>query len=258
MDYQLHHRIVVWMEEAARRLRASLDQTIQVKEKSDRADLVTNMDRETEAFFVEKIRQYYPDHRILGEEGCSDQPEDHQGMIWLIDPIDGTLNFVKQQNNFGIMIGLFEDGQPVAGYIYNVMPGDLYYGIVGEGAYLNHQPLEPLAIDSLSQGLIIGNIGNFADNKLNINALLATSLGARSYGAAALEIISVIRGESALYLSTGLNPWDFGAGYCICEAMGLKVTTHTGQPLDILQKSPVLFASPRIHQEALEILAKQD
>lgn len=254
MDYQLHHRILVWMEEAAQKLRESHQRQLDVQEKQDASDLVTEMDKATEQFFTQKINQYYPSHRIIGEEGVNRPLSDTNGIVWVIDPIDGTLNFVKQKNNFGIMIGIFENGQPVAGYIYDVMKHELYAGIVGEGVYLNNQPLKALPVDQLSNSLVMGNVGMFARNLHNCQALLANVLGARAHGSAALEIIEVLRGQASAYLSFGLQPWDFAAGYALCEAAGIKCTQPDGSALSILQKSPVLFAHATVHAEAMALL----
>lgn len=257
-DYHMHQRIQVWMETAAHNLRNSLNDDIEVNEKKDAADLVTEMDEATELFFVENIKEFYPDHRIIGEEGVSDIPvTDTHGIVWVIDPIDGTLNFVKQKNNFGIMVAIFEDGQPIAGYIYDVMKHDLYYGIVGEGVFVNNLRLEPIVIETISDALIVGNVGLYASNRGNSQALLTASLGARSYGSAALEIISVIKGEAALYYSTGLQPWDFAAGYAICAANGFKATTPSGEPLNILERCPVVFANQLVHTEVIQILQEK-
>lgn len=254
MDYQMHHRIIVWMEMASLILRESFHQALVIEEKANARDLVTQMDKATEAFFVEKISEYYPNHRIIGEEGTGRDCLDTDGTIWVIDPIDGTMNFIKQHNYFGIMIGIFQDGQPVAGYIYNVMAEDLYYGIVGEGVYLNHKPLTPLPLKSLSESLVCGNINNFIEDTYHMQRIQAASLGARSYGAAALELIGLIRGEVGAYFSVGLNPWDFAAGYAICQAMGFKATNLEGELPSILKKTPILFARPEIHQEVLALL----
>lgn len=258
MDYQLHHRVCVWIEEAASSLRTSLSTTLEIKEKTDASDLVTEMDKAIEAFFAEKIRAYYPDHRIIGEEGEGKETKDTAGIVWVIDPIDGTLNFVKQKNNFGIMVGIFKDGKPLAGYIYQVMAQDLYYGIVGEGVYLNHQLLSPIEVPPLNQSLAVGNVGMFALNLNNSQALLKQVLGVRAHGSAALEIIEVIRGQASVYLSFGLSPWDFAAGWAICQAGGLKVSQADGQPLSILKRSTVVFAHPHVHQEVIELLQTKE
>lgn len=255
MDYQLHHRIVIWMEEAAESLRKSLERELNVEEKQSSKDLVTEMDKATEQFFIDKIRTYYPDHRIISEEGQGDNIIDSSGIVWVIDPIDGTLNFVKAKNHFGIMVGIFKDGLPVSGYIYDVMHHDLYYGIVGEDVYLNDKPLKPIEISKLNQSLVLGNVESFSRNVYNMKALLNASLGARSYGSAAMEIIGLIKGEASLYFSAGLRPWDFAAGYAICESMGYKVTKVDGSRPNILERSPILFAHPNVQEEALELLS---
>lgn len=254
MDYLLHQRVMLWMEEAKLMLQNSLEKELLVEEKKNARDLVTEMDRKVEAYFVDKIQSHYPDHQIIGEEGTVSPSQEVKGIHWIIDPIDGTMNFVKQKNYFAIMVGIFQDGLPMAGYIYHVMADDLYYGIVGQGAYLNNRPLTPLQIDGLSDGLISANTVNLLANTYNFQAVADKSLGVRYYGSAALEIIGVIRGELAAYLSAGLHPWDFAAGYAICQAMGIKATDLSGQAPNILHKSPMVFARPNIHQEVINLL----
>lgn len=253
MDYQLHHHLLIWLEEAAEMLRESLRHPLQVEEKQGAADLVTEMDQAVEAFFRKKQQVYYPDHRMIGEEGTHDA-DSGKGIVWVIDPIDGTLNFVKQKNNFGIMIGIFEDGKPLAGYIYQVMAKELYYGLVGQGVYVNHQPLVPLEVPYLQDSLMVGNVGMFALNYCNSQRLLKSVLGIRAHGSAALEIIEVLRGQASCYLSFRLKPWDFAAGWAICQAAGIKVTQADGSPLSILEASSVIFAYEHIHEEAIQVL----
>lgn len=254
-DYLMHHRIQMWLEQAAEELQSALNRDLIVEEKKNASDLVTEMDKNTEKFLVGKIQHYYPDHKIIGEEGMTgEKVTDVSGMVWVIDPIDGTLNFVKQKNNFGIMVGLFYDGQPVAGYIYDVMNDHLYTGIVGEGAYLNNKPIELEQYQAINQSLIMGNVGMFIENHMYTQAVFKEALGARSLGSAALEVISVIRGEASIYISHGLSPWDFAAGYAICHALDMKVTTLDNQPLNILERSSVIFAHKNVHQEAINLL----
>lgn len=254
----MHHRIVQWLEEAAERLRQSHHRELEVNTKADAHDLVTEMDRATEDYFVQQIRHYYPDHQILGEEGLGDQVTSVVGPLWIIDPIDGTQNFVKMKDDFAIMIGIYQDGQPLAGYIYEVMKADLYYGIAGEGVYLNNRPLATRTYQSLSESLIAGNTKAIISNRYQQQRLVAESMGVRAYGAAALEILAVLRGDVSLYFSSGLNPWDFGAGYAIFQIMGYPVTQVDGSPLNLLEKSTAIFAHPQVHQEAIQLLNSID
>lgn len=123
MDYvKLAKMVREWVEEAGDILRDSLaDTSIKIEEKTAPSDLVTEMDRYIEAFFVKKIQAHFPNHRIYGEEGTYDVIEDLNGFIWIIDPIDGTLNYVKQKSNFCTMITLFKDGEGVMAFINDVI-----------------------------------------------------------------------------------------------------------------------------------------
>lgn len=249
----IHHTIVTWIEESAETLRQSLTRTIKVDEKTSSSDLVTEMDKAIEASFVALIEREFPDHRILGEEGIANNVTNLDGYVWIIDPIDGTLNFVKQKNNFGIMLALYYNGEPIVGYIYDVMKHNLYVGIMGEGVFLNGEPLVPIQVTGLDQSLIIGNINMFANNPSTHN-VLEKSLGARAHGSAALEIIAVIRGEASAYISLGLSPWDFAAGHIICSAMGLNVSQVNGEPLNPLVRSSIVFAHESAYDEVIALL----
>ena len=246
--------IAEWLIYVADELTKSFKKDIKVREKSSAIDLVTEMDQWAEKYLVNQIRQHFPEDKIIGEEGCGDKVSSTAGTIWIIDPIDGTLNFVKAKNNFAIMIAIFEDGEPVEGYIYDVMKQHLYKGIVGEGAYLNDDPLETYDYTALNESIIIGNVMNFIDNRYNMQRLARAAMGTRSFGSSALQSISVINGEASLYFSAGLEPWDFAAPYAIAKSLGIKITDHTGAKLSILKKSPVLLAYPNVHQEALILL----
>ena len=112
-----------------KKFRHSFGEPLKVDTKTSRNDLVTNVDKEIEQFFIAKIREQFPTHKIMGEEGFGDELTSMDGYVWLIDPIDGTLNFVKRQEDFGIMIALYKDGVGLLGYIYDVMRDRFVYGI---------------------------------------------------------------------------------------------------------------------------------
>ncbi|MEI2325531.1 inositol monophosphatase family protein, partial [Pseudomonas aeruginosa] len=111
---------VRWIREAGERILAS-QKPLQIETKSDRNDLVTNIDKETDQFLIGKIRTTFPDHHILGEEGFGEDIRDTEGILWIVDPIDGTVNFVHQKVNFMISIGVYENGEGKLGYIYDVV-----------------------------------------------------------------------------------------------------------------------------------------
>ena len=256
MDYQLHFHIRIWIEEAAEKLRQSLSRDLAIDTKTGPSDLVTEMDVATEQFFRQKVAEYYPDHRILGEESTSKGAtiQDTKGILWIIDPIDGTMNFVKAKNYFAIQIGIYEDGQPLAGYIYPVMTGDLYYGIVGQGVYKNDLPLERIAAEPLEQSVLLTNTANAIANRHQVQALVHEFLSVRCLGAASLEILEVILGHAGAYASCKLCPWDFAAGLAICQELPITVTRLDGSPLNLLEESTVLFAQDTIHAQAIQLM----
>src|SRR5699024_8231038 len=107
----------------------------------------TKMDKNIEKFFVKNIKQEFPNHLLFSEEGYGDEISSLDGIVWIIDPIDGTMNFVHQKRNFAISIGIYQDGIGQIGFIYDVMADDLYSAKRGMGAYKNDRKLEMLSKD---------------------------------------------------------------------------------------------------------------
>ena len=99
-----------WVKEAGAKIRASFESKLKIETKTNANDLVTNMDKDTEKYFVSKIKETFPGHRIFGEEGMGDEIKDLDGIVWIIDPIDGTVNFVHQQRHFAISLSVYKDG----------------------------------------------------------------------------------------------------------------------------------------------------
>ena len=118
------------IKEAADNIKTSLSSELIIESKSEANDLVTNIDKETEQFFIKHIKEDFAEHRIFGEEGFGDDIKDLNGYVWLLDPIDGTMNFIHQKKNFAISLGIYKDGVGILGYIYNVMEDDLLSGVL--------------------------------------------------------------------------------------------------------------------------------
>lgn len=241
-----------WIKEAGERIRSSFDETLNVQTKSNPNDLVTNMDKEIEQFFIAKIRGAYPGHRVLGEEGFGDTLEAHKGIVWMLDPIDGTMNFIHQQRNFAISLGIYEDGVGKIGFVYDVAHEELYHAVRGQGAFLNEKRLPNLESTEVKEAIIALNASwvmknNRIDHDLLI-PLARDARGTRSYGTAALEIIYVATGRVDAYISLRLAPWDYAGGAVIVEELGGIVTNLKGEKLDFLSKDSVFVAKPGLHE----------
>ena len=244
-----------WVLEAGDRIKSSFDQTLTIQTKSNPNDLVTDIDKEIEQFFIQKIRTAFPDHKIMGEEGFGDQLEHLEGIVWIIDPIDGTMNFIHQQRNFAISLAVYENGTGKIGMIYDVAHGELYHAIKGKGAFMNSKPIPKLKDTKVTESIIALNATWLMENRRIDHKLLIPlareARGTRSYGTAALELVYVATGRVNAYISMRLSPWDIAAGTVIIEELGGVVTNLRGEKLDFLHSDSVFTANPRLHQTIL-------
>jgi myo-inositol-1(or 4)-monophosphatase len=218
------------------------------------------MDKSIEKFFINKIQNTFLTHKVLGEEGYGDQVQDKSGIIWIIDPIDGTTNFIHQQSNFAISIGIYENGEGKMGLIYDVGGSNLYFAKKGEGAYLNEKKLPCLEEVTLSEAVIGVNATwagpNRRVNHENVQNIVRKSRGTRSYGSAAIELAYVASGKLDAYMTMRLSPWDFAAGLILLNEVGGVVTRTDGQPVQLLEQNSILAAKPGLHRELVEHLTE--
>lgn len=244
-----------WVREAGERIRQSFNQTLDIQTKTNPNDLVTNIDKETEQFFIGKIRGTYQDHKIMGEEGFGDELNNLDGIVWMIDPIDGTINFIHQQRNFAISLGVYENGEGKIGLVYDVVHDELYHAFRGKGAFINEIQLPPLQENVVENSLIALNATWVMENRRIDHHLLIPLVrdarGTRSYGTAALEIVYVATGRVDAYFSMRLSPWDFAGGAVIVEELGGIVTNLRGEKLDFLTQDSLFVAKPGLHQSIL-------
>ncbi|WP_141431327.1 inositol monophosphatase family protein [Bacillus sp. 03113] len=245
-----------WIREAGEEIKKSFSKTLHIQTKSNRNDLVTEIDKETEQFFIKKIKEHFPTHKILGEEGFGDEVHDLSGIVWIVDPIDGTMNFIHQQRNFAISIGIYEEGVGKIGLIYDVVHNELYHAIKGYGAYMNDQAFSPLEEVKLSEAIISLNATWVTENRRidsNILApLVKEARGTRSFGSAALELAYIAAGRLDAYITMRLSPWDFAAGKILVEELGGVVTTLKGEPLNLLSQNSIFISKPGLHQEIMD------
>ncbi|MCM3160343.1 inositol monophosphatase family protein [Metabacillus litoralis] len=258
---ELDQRAKQWVEEAGELIRNSFDSALSIQYKSNPNDLVTNMDKEVEQYLISKIQETYPDHKILGEEGYGDKVESLDGVVWIIDPIDGTMNFVHQQRNFAISVGVYGDGIGYIGLIYDVVHKELYHAFRGEGAYMNELPLPKLDEVKIEQAILSVSPMWVTENKRFDHQLITPIVkrvrGTRSYGSAALECAYVAAGRLDAYMTMRLAPWDFAAGLVLLEEVGANASTLSGEKLDLLNKNSFFIGEQSLHQYILkEFLVK--
>lgn len=252
-----------WIYQAGENIRSKIDEPITVDTKSDAKDLVTTMDKETERFFASNIKTTYPDHKLISEEGYGDDLKALEGTVWIVDPIDGTMNFVEQKRNFAISIGIYQDGIGEIGFIYNVMNDTLYSAKRGKGAYKNNEKLPGLQKQLTLEESMLSLTHNWLCNnhlvcKRNMEELVLKVRGTRSYGSAALEFASVAEGVIDGYLSMKLSPWDIAAGMVIVHEAGGVTTTIDGGDVNMLSDQPILTVHPAIKDSIIKEYIKDE
>lgn len=216
-----------------------------VETKSSPTDMVTEVDRASEVLIVARILAARPDDGILGEEGAA-RPGS-SGVRWVIDPLDGTTNYLYGFPAYAVSIAAEADGQTVAGVVYDVPHGDLYTAARGRGAECNGQRIEVSDTTTLASALTGTGFGYDPQRRVRQARLLQSVIGSvrdiRRAGSAALDLCSVARGRLDAYFEWGLQPWDMAAGRPIVEEAGghtAVIAEPEGAPL-LIAANATLF-----------------
>lgn len=232
-----------------------------VEYKTCASDLVTAVDKEVERLVVEMIRKSFPDHGILGEESTFQGDPSLYDTLWIIDPIDGTTNFVHQQINFSVSIAVYHKGEGLIGVVYDPSRNEMFHAVKGKGAFLNDRPLHLDRHVTLEEALLCTSVfWNKQAEQIGIDQIVkklaGKARGMRLLGSAALEMAYVASGRLDGYVSLSLNPWDFGAGKILVEEAGGTVTKMNGQPLPYNEKSSVMACNPTFYEELKHYLSQ--
>jgi myo-inositol-1(or 4)-monophosphatase len=238
--------------------RASLDlDQLRVTAKGH-ADFVTEVDRAAEAAIIETLSQAYPDHGFLAEESGASRPPNATDYTWIIDPLDGTTNFIHGFPQYAVSIGCQHGGQITQAVIYDPSRNDLFTATRGRGAFLNDRRLRVSKRTRLKESLI-GTGFPFRDfDKLErylqlFRRLTATTAGLRRPGAAALDLAYVAAGRFDGFFEYGLKPWDMAAGSLLVIEAGGLITDDVGGA-DYLASGNVVCGTPKIFPQLLRII----
>jgi myo-inositol-1(or 4)-monophosphatase len=235
-------------DSASALLRASLGRRRHIETKSTATDMVTEMDRAAEAHIVERLLAARPDDGVLGEEGAS-RPGT-SGVRWVIDPVDGTTNFVYGFPAFAVSIAAERDGVAVAGVVANVPLGEVFSAQVGGGARLDGRPIRCSATTELPAALVATGFNYDAARRAHQAGVLSTVIplirDIRRAGAASLDLCAVACGRVDAYYETGLHAWDFAAGALIAAEAGALVSDLDGHPPagEFVMAAPPALAGP--------------
>ena len=238
-------------------LRNGFHTTFKISSKSRINDLVTEYDLKSEKIIIESIKSNFPEHNILAEESGELHFSDSD-YIWIIDPLDGTVNFANGLEIFSVSIALQYKGELIVGAVYNPISDELFYAQKGKGAFLNSNPIEVNKCSDVLQSLLItGFPYNVSENPQNcietFNKVLRKNIPVRRLGSAAIDMCYVACGRFGGFWEPLLKPWDIAAGKLILEEAGGIVTDYQGLTHNLFSKNLVATNS-LIHSDLLDIL----
>jgi myo-inositol-1(or 4)-monophosphatase len=236
--------------------RASFDlDRIQVVEKQQN-DFVTEVDRAAEHAIIEVLKTAYPDHAILAEEsGASANLHDENENVWIIDPLDGTTNFIHGFPQYCVSIALRQRGVITQAVVYDPTRNELFTASKGAGAFLNDKRIRVTKRDKLADSLIGTGFpfrpNDDIDEYLKMfRVMTQRTAGLRRAGSAALDLAYVACGRLDGFFEKGLQPWDIAAGSLLVTEAGGIVANYSGES-DYLDKGNVIAGTPKIFAQML-------
>lgn len=246
-------------EEAARRgghVLRTWSTKFTVREKS-RSNLVTEADLASQQAIHDFLRGRYPQHGFHGEEGLDEVRPDSL-YRWVVDPLDGTTNYVHGFPYFAVSIGLEHDGQLVVGAIYDPTRDEMFLAARGAGATLNRRPLHKSDTTELGQAMVVASlpVATHPDDVAvkRFLKVLPHAQTVQRTGSAALNLAYVAAGRLDAFWSTSLKPWDMAAGVMLVEEAGGLVTRVDGSPFQLEEPNLLATNGSGIHQELMKHL----
>ncbi len=239
--------------------RASLDLDVLKVGHKGPNDFVSEVDQAAEQAIIEILLDAYPGHGILAEESGREHGARHSEYTWIIDPLDGTTNFLHGFPVYAVSIALAHRGSVQQAVVYDPTRNDLFYASRGRGAFLNDKRLRVSKRTRLSDSLIGTGFpfrkgDNFKRYVKMFEEIMQSCAGLRRPGAAALDLCYVAAGYYDGFFETGLNPWDLAAGSLIITEAGGLVGNFTGEA-DFLYQREVVAGTPKVYGQLVQILA---
>lgn len=239
--------------------RAALDlEVLKVGQKGPN-DYVSEVDQAAENAIIDVLLEAYPGHAILAEESGRERGAKHSEYVWIIDPLDGTTNFIHGFPVYAVSIALAFKGKVEQAVVYDPTRNDMFYASRGRGAFLNDRRLRVSKRTRISDSLIGTGFpfrkgDNFKRYVKMFEEVMQSCAGLRRPGAAALDLCYVAAGYYDGFFETGLNPWDIAAGSLMITEAGGLIGNFTGEA-DFLYQREVVAGNPKIYGQLVQILA---
>ncbi|WP_442483449.1 inositol monophosphatase family protein [Aeoliella sp. SH292] len=229
----------------------------QAREKSP-ADLVTDADLASQKAIARVVAEHYPDHAFLGEENPGDiRRLLAQPYCWIVDPLDGTTNYVHDFPAYAVSVAVANQGEVVAGVIYDPVHDHAYAAAKGSGAWLNDEPMRVSNSARLDESLLAmslpAQVDSLSPDVLDFVAVVGRCRGVRRTGSAAMNLAFVARGVLDAKWARAIHPWDVAAGVLLVREAGGTVTASDGGEFN-LADAHLIASTPGVHGELLGVL----
>ena len=227
-------------------------------EKKGHNDFVTAVDKQAEQIIIQTIKKAYPEHNILAEE--SGLQQNNSPVTWIIDPIDGTTNFIHGNPQYCVSIGIKHDDKITHSVIFDPNRNDLYSAEIGKGAYLNDKRIRVSTTANLNEALIATGFPTYnldiLDQYLGMfKEIIQASSGIRRAGSAALDLAYVAAGMVDGFWEFGLKPWDIAAGMLLIKEAGGMITDFEGKQ-GMFEAGNIVTGNHKILSQLMQIISK--
>jgi myo-inositol-1(or 4)-monophosphatase len=241
--------------------RASFDLDRVIVNEKQHNDFVTDVDTAAEQAIIEVLSKAYPEHGFLCEEsGASANVNDETEYLWIIDPLDGTTNFIHGFPQYAISMALQHRGVITLALVYDPVRNDLFTAEKGSGAFLNDKRIRVGKLDRIAKALLgtgyqAGNPAALTEYLKMYGIMAERSHGVRRAGSAALDLAYVACGRLDGFYEKGLKPWDIAAGALLVSEAGGIIAEFNGES-DYLHKGNVIAGSPKVFGQMIGLLAE--
>ena len=230
-------------------------------------DVVTEADLASQKVIRKILLGAFPDHQFLGEEAEPNRPPRRKPVSaarsayrWIVDPLDGTVNYVHHLPAYAVSIGLERGGKPLVGVVFDPLSGECFSAVRGRGAFLNDQPIRPTRCRRLEEALMgVSLSANVPRGSCEVRRFLEVMHGCqaiRRLGSAALSLCYVACGRLDGYFGAGVKSWDMAAGAVILREAGGVLTTASGEPFRLDCSEFASAATEKLHGELMQAFAQ--
>lgn len=217
------------------------------------SDYVTEVDRQVQDFIQKALREKYPEIQFLGEEKNNEEI-DFSGLVWVLDPVDGTTNLIHDYRRSSISLALMENGQTVSGIVYQPYTDEMFWAEKGAGAYLNGRRIHVSGAERMEECMFAFGTAPYDKEKFGeesfrkIYRVFMDSQDIRRSGSAAIDMAETAAGRIDGFFERKLSIWDYAAGRLLVAEAGGKATDFEGGELGCAMKSSVVCGNPAIHE----------